>query len=228
MATISSIFSPSNLLHHPTKPIKTSPKLPLQILKPTQFQGFHKLTSSYLTLTPRHSQRLFAVAQEVAADPVSKAARRVYIGNIPRTLDNAVLTKIVEEHGVVEKAEVMYDKYSGRSRRFAFATMMTVEDANAVVEKLNGTEIGGREVKVNITEKPLLQADTSLVQAEESQFIDSPHKVYVGNLAKEVTTDTLKTLFFDREKFLVQKFLGFQGPQNLADLGLFLFPRRRM
>lgn len=33
----------------------------------------------------------------------------------------------------------MYDKYSGRSRRFAFVTMKTVEDANAVVEKLNGT-----------------------------------------------------------------------------------------
>lgn len=32
----------------------------------------------------------------------------------------------------------MYDKYSGRSRRFGFATMKSVEDANAVVEKLNG------------------------------------------------------------------------------------------
>lgn len=35
----------------------------------------------------------------------------------------------------------MYDKYSGRSRRFAFVTMKTVEDANAVIEKLNGTVI---------------------------------------------------------------------------------------
>lgn len=33
----------------------------------------------------------------------------------------------------------MYDKYSGRSRRFAFLTMKTVEDANAAIEKLNGT-----------------------------------------------------------------------------------------
>ena len=35
----------------------------------------------------------------------------------------------------------MYDKYSGRSRRFAFVTMKTVDDANAVIEKLNGTVI---------------------------------------------------------------------------------------
>jgi len=33
----------------------------------------------------------------------------------------------------------MYDKYSKRSRRFAFVTMKTVEDANAAAEKLNGT-----------------------------------------------------------------------------------------
>lgn len=33
----------------------------------------------------------------------------------------------------------MYDKYSGRSRRFGFATMKSVEDANTVIEKLNDT-----------------------------------------------------------------------------------------
>jgi polyadenylate-binding protein len=33
----------------------------------------------------------------------------------------------------------MYDKYSKRSRRFAFVTMSTVEDAQAAIEKMNGT-----------------------------------------------------------------------------------------
>lgn len=33
----------------------------------------------------------------------------------------------------------MYDKYTKKSRRFGFVTMKTVEDANAAVEKLNGT-----------------------------------------------------------------------------------------
>lgn len=33
----------------------------------------------------------------------------------------------------------MYDKYSGRSRRFAFVTMSSVEDASAAIEKLNGS-----------------------------------------------------------------------------------------
>lgn len=33
----------------------------------------------------------------------------------------------------------MYDKYSGRSRRFGFVTMSTFEDVNAAIEKLNDT-----------------------------------------------------------------------------------------
>lgn len=41
------------------------------------------------------------------ADPSSKAARRLYVGNIPRTVTSDELQKIVEEHGAVEKAEVV-------------------------------------------------------------------------------------------------------------------------
>ncbi len=50
---------------------------------------------------------LFAVAEETQVAQSSEAARRLYIGNIPRTVDNAELTRIVEEHGAVEKAEVL-------------------------------------------------------------------------------------------------------------------------
>ncbi|KAL6125147.1 hypothetical protein ACLB2K_073207 [Fragaria x ananassa] len=211
--TISSLFSSPNLLHHPSKPVTGL------TLKATPFQG------SYLRLASRGGlQRLYAVAEEVAAaEPSSKAARRVYIGNIPRTVDNAELTKIVEEHGAVEKAEVMYDKYSGRSRRFAFVTTRTVEDANAIVEKLNGTEIGGREIKVNITEKPLIQPDLSLVQAEESQFVDSPHKVYVGNLAKGVTTEILQKLFSEKAKVLSAKVSRVPGTSKSSGFGFVSF-----
>ncbi|KAL5549733.1 hypothetical protein UlMin_004964 [Ulmus minor] len=223
MATISSLSPPPNLLHHRTKPIKTTPKLSLQIFKPTPFHGLPKLSSSYLQIAPKHSQRLFAVAEQISIDPSSEAARRLYIGNIPRNLTNEELAKIVEEHGVVEKAEVMYDKYSGRSRRFAFVTMKTVEDANAAIEKLNGTEIGGREIKVNATEKPLLRVDTSLLQAEESQFVDSPHKVYVGNLEKTVTTETLKSFFSEKGQVLSAKVSRVPGTSKSSGFGFVSF-----
>lgn len=156
------------------------------------------------------------------ADPSSDAARRLYVGNIPRNLKNDELQKIVEEHGAVEKAEVMYDKWSGRSRRFAFVTMKTVEDANAAIEKLNGTEIGGREVKVNITEKPL-SGETSVLQAEESQFIDSPHKVYVGNLAKAVTTEKLQSFFASKGNVISAKVSRVPGTSKSSGYGFVSF-----
>ncbi|KAH7570695.1 hypothetical protein JRO89_XS05G0158200 [Xanthoceras sorbifolium] len=118
---------------------------------------------------------------------------------------------------------VMYDKYSGRSRRFAFVTMKTAEDANAAIEKLNGTEIGGREIKVNITEKPLQSPDLSLLQAEDSQFIDSPHKVYVGNLAKTVTTEILKNFFSDKGKVVSAKVSRVPGTSKSSGFGFVSF-----
>ncbi|CAN1797281.1 30S ribosomal protein 2, chloroplastic [Linum perenne] len=118
----------------------------------------------------------------------------------------------------------MFDKYSGKSRRFAFVTMKTVDDANAAIEKLNGTEIGGREIKVNITEKPLVQVDSRLLQSDESStFIDSPHKVYVGNLAKTVTTDMLKTFFSDKANVLSAKVSRLPGTSKSSGFGFVTF-----
>ena len=39
-------------------------------------------------------------------------------------------------------------------------------------------EIGDRKIKVNVTEKPLQTVDMSLLQADDSEFTDSPYKVY--------------------------------------------------
>ncbi|KAG7560550.1 RNA recognition motif domain [Arabidopsis thaliana x Arabidopsis arenosa] len=160
-----------------------------------------------------------------ALDPSSEAARRVYIGNIPRTVTNEQLTKLVEEHGAVEKVQVMYDKYSGRSRRFGFATMKSVDDANAVVEKLNGNTIEGREIKVNITEKPIASSspDLSLLQSEDSAFVDSPYKVYVGNLAKTVTKEMLENLFSEKGKVVSAKVSRVPGTSKSTGFGFVTF-----
>jgi len=152
----------------------------------------------------------------------------------------------------------MYDKYSKRSRRFAFVTMKTVEDANAAAEKLNGTvsfiaeftkyikrllmfiqqfrflkgltnfvfilwkQIGGREIKVNITEKPLTTGGLP-VQAEESTFVDSPYKIYVGNLAKKVTSDSLKNFFSEKANALSAKVSRVPGTSKSSGFGFVTF-----
>ncbi|AES69303.1 putative nucleotide-binding alpha-beta plait domain-containing protein [Medicago truncatula] len=178
-------------------------------------------TPSSLVVTTRRFRKHFVVSSEQATVD-SPALRKLYVGNIPRTVSNDELEKIVQEHGAVEKAEVMYDKYSKRSRRFAFVTMKTVEDANAAAEKLNGTEIGGREIKVNITEKPLTTEGLP-VQAGESTFVDSPYKVYVGNLAKNVTSDSLKKFFSEKGNALSAKVSRAPGTSKSSGFGFVTF-----
>lgn len=171
------------------------------------------------------STKIFAATAESPAatsrDPAAK--RRLYVGNIPRTVSNEELTNIFGEHGSVEKAEVMYDKYSGRSRRFAFVTMTTIDDANAAIEKLNEKEMDGRKIKVNVTEKPLNSIDRSQLPADESKFIDSPCKAYVGNLAKSVTTELLTKFFSEKGKVLSAKVSRVPGTSKSSGFGFVSF-----
>lgn len=78
-------------------------------------------------------------------------------------------------------------------------------------------------MKVNITEKPLESFDSPLLQADDSQFVDSPHKVYVGNLAKTVTTDTLKSFFADKGKVLSAKVSRVPGTSKSTGYGFVTF-----
>uniref|UniRef100_A0A453KJL8 Small ribosomal subunit protein cS22 n=1 Tax=Aegilops tauschii subsp. strangulata TaxID=200361 RepID=A0A453KJL8_AEGTS len=133
--------------------------------------------------------------------PEELATRKLYVGNIPRTVTNDELSAMFAAHGTVVRAEVMYDKYSGRSRRFGFVTMSTAEEVAAAIESLNDTEVGGRKIKVNVTESFLPNIDTSAPESEPS-FVDSQYKVYVGNLAKKVTTEVLKNFFSEKGEVL--------------------------
>lgn len=223
MASISSILSPILLQQH--RPVVFS-TTHLPISNKTPFQRLISYPSHHLGLNPRELRRRAAVAEDApssTAEPSSETARKLYIGNIPRTVKNDELRQIVEEHGAVEKAEVMFDKYSGRSRRFGFVTMKTIEDANAAIDKLNGTKIGDRAIKVNITEKPLSVLDKSLLQGEDSKFIDSEYKVYVGNLAKTVTSESLKEFFSEKGKAIGAKVSRVPGTSKSTGFGFVTF-----
>jgi RNA recognition motif-containing protein len=74
---------------------------------------------------------------------------------------------------------------------------------------------------VNITEKPLTTGSVSL-QAREPEFVDSPYKVYVGNLAKNVTSDTLKS-FFEKGKALSAKVSRIPGTSKSSGFGFVTF-----
>lgn len=65
--------------------------------------------------------------------------------------------------------------------------------------------------------------DFSFLQGEDSQFIDSPHKVYVGNLAKTVTTESLKSFFAEKGTVVSAKVSRIPGTSKSSGFGFVTF-----
>jgi len=75
---------------------------------------------------------------------------KLYIGNLPFATTAQDLEALFGQVGTVGVVEIIFDKFTGRSRGFGFITMSSPEEAQAAVEKFNGHEIEGRALSVNI------------------------------------------------------------------------------
>lgn len=80
--------------------------------------------------------------------------KKLYVGNLPYSVNSDELRKIFSEFGEVLDAIVLSDKFSGRSKGFGFVTFATEEMAQSAVEGLNGKEVGGRNLVVNVARPP--------------------------------------------------------------------------
>lgn len=76
--------------------------------------------------------------------------KKLFVGSLPWGVDDAQLAQIFSQAGTVVSAQVVKDRDTGRSRGFAFVEMSTDEEAKAAVEKLNGLDVDGRKIVVNI------------------------------------------------------------------------------
>lgn len=74
---------------------------------------------------------------------------KIYVGGLPFATTEAQLEALFAEHGTVESARVITDKYTGQSRGFAFVEMSTQEEAQQAINALNGSDLGGRSLTVN-------------------------------------------------------------------------------
>ncbi|KAL2505245.1 31 kDa ribonucleoprotein [Abeliophyllum distichum] len=84
---------------------------------------------------------------------VFEPAFRVYVGNLPWQVDNARLEQVFSEHGKVVDAKVVYDRESGRSRGFGFVTMSSETELNDAIAALDGQNLDGRAIRVNVAEE---------------------------------------------------------------------------
>lgn len=111
---------------------------------------------------------------------------KLYFGNLPYSVDSAQLAGIIQDFGSPELIEVLYDRDTGRSRGFAFVTMSSIEDCNAVIENLDGKEYMGRTMRVNFSDKP---------KPKDPLYPETEHKLFVGNLSWSATAESLTQAF---------------------------------
>ncbi len=76
--------------------------------------------------------------------------KKLYVGNLPFSVNDDSLKEQFSAHGTVETAQVIMDKFSGRSKGFGFVEMSTEEEAQKAIEALHESEVEGRTIVVNI------------------------------------------------------------------------------
>jgi len=76
--------------------------------------------------------------------------KKLYVGNLSWGVNDDSLMAAFSEFGEVTSAQVAMDRMTGRSRGFAFVEFATDEAAAAAVAGLDGHELDGRELRVNI------------------------------------------------------------------------------
>lgn len=74
---------------------------------------------------------------------------KLYVGNLSFDTSSNELETLFAETGTVESVSLIEDRETGRPRGFGFIQMSTTEEGKAAIQKFNGHEFGGRELKVN-------------------------------------------------------------------------------
>ena len=76
-------------------------------------------------------------------------SKKLYVGNLSFSNTEAELKELFGRHGSVESVNVITDRETGRPRGFAFVEMAEGSAAQDAIRALDGTDFGGRTIKVN-------------------------------------------------------------------------------
>jgi RNA recognition motif-containing protein len=76
-------------------------------------------------------------------------SKKIYVGNLPFSSTEADLKDAFGRHGAVESVSIITDRETGRPRGFAFVEMEEATAADDAIRALDGSDLGGRNIKVN-------------------------------------------------------------------------------
>uniref|UniRef100_A0A7N0TQI2 RRM domain-containing protein n=1 Tax=Kalanchoe fedtschenkoi TaxID=63787 RepID=A0A7N0TQI2_KALFE len=131
---------------------------------------------------------------EFFAEPPEEA--KLFVGNLPFDFDTESLAGLFNQAGVVEIAEVIYNRETDQSRGFGFVTMSTVEEAEKAVEMFSGYDLNGRALTVNKA------APKGARPERQARSFAPTFKVYVGNLPWQVDDARLGEVFSEHGKVI--------------------------
>src|SRR5437868_2227176 len=75
--------------------------------------------------------------------------KKLYVGNLPYSIDDSRLQSQFEQFGAVSSAKVITDRETGRSKGIGFVEMDSDSEADMAIEKLNGAQMDGRAINVS-------------------------------------------------------------------------------
>ena len=79
-------------------------------------------------------------------------SKKLFVGNLSWDTNDDSLNTAFSPFGEITEATVISDRHSGRSRGFGFVTFVDDEAADKAIAELNGTELDGREIKVDVAQ----------------------------------------------------------------------------
>ncbi|NOR53208.1 MAG: RNA-binding protein [Candidatus Aminicenantes bacterium] len=75
---------------------------------------------------------------------------QIYVGNLTYGMTEDSLRELFEPFGEVTSAKIIKDRLTDRSRGFGFVEMEKKDEAETAIQKIDGTEVEGRNMKVNL------------------------------------------------------------------------------
>jgi RNA recognition motif-containing protein len=79
-------------------------------------------------------------------------SKKLFVGGLSWDTSDSSLSAAFERFGPVTEAKVITDRDTGRSRGFGFVTFEAPADADAAMQEMDGSELDGRSVRVNVAE----------------------------------------------------------------------------
>ena len=74
---------------------------------------------------------------------------KLYVGNLPYSIEDADLRDAFQQYGAVEDVHIPMDRETGNPRGFAFVTFDSRESGEAAMSEMDGADVGGRSIRVS-------------------------------------------------------------------------------